>query len=71
LYQFAISPEDCQFFVHSEIIHLTLERLEAPGSLEVRWSGVGHIHVETGGWGGGVGCETVRKWMGKGVIYGE
>jgi hypothetical protein len=30
--------------------HLTLKRLEAPGSLEVRWGGGGSIHVETG-WG--------------------
>jgi hypothetical protein len=35
------------------MMHLTLKRLEAPGSLEVRWGGVGHegIHVETA-WGG-------------------
>ena len=34
-------------------MHLTLKRLEAPGSLEVRWGGGGggSIHVETG-WGG-------------------
>jgi hypothetical protein len=30
---------------------LTLKRLEAPGSLEVRWGGGGDIHMETG-WGG-------------------
>jgi hypothetical protein len=28
------------------MMHLTLKRLEAPGSLEVRWDG--DIHVETG-----------------------
>jgi hypothetical protein len=33
--------EDGQVSVHSEMMHLTLKRLEAPGSLEVRW-----------GWGG-------------------
>jgi hypothetical protein len=37
--------EDFQVFVHSEMIHLTLKRLEAPGSLEVRcggeWEGLG------------------------------
>jgi hypothetical protein len=27
---------------------LTLKRLEAPGSLEVRWGGSGDIHLETG-----------------------
>jgi hypothetical protein len=31
---------------------LTLKRLEAPGSLDVRWCGGGGIHLETG-WGGG------------------
>jgi hypothetical protein len=29
--------------------HLTLKRLEAPGSLEVRWGRGGGIHVETNG----------------------
>ena len=33
------------------MMHLTLKRLEAPGSLEVRWGGGGSIHVEMG-WGG-------------------
>ena len=33
------------------MMHLTLKRLEAPGSLEVRWGGGGDIHVETGAWG--------------------
>jgi hypothetical protein len=34
------------------MMHLTLKRLETPGSLEVRWGmGVGGIHMETG-WGG-------------------
>jgi hypothetical protein len=41
--------EDYQVCVHSEMVHLTLKRLEAPGSLEVRWDGGGNIHVETGG----------------------
>jgi hypothetical protein len=30
------------------MMHLTLKRLEAPGSLEVRWDGDGDIHMETG-----------------------
>jgi hypothetical protein len=48
------------------MMHLTLKRLEAPGSLEVRWGGGRGIHVEMrwgreevwdvekseGGWGG-------------------
>jgi hypothetical protein len=35
--------EDSRVCVHSEMMHLTLNRLEAPGSLEVRWSGAwGH-----------------------------
>ena len=30
------------------MMHLTLKRLEAPGSLESRWGGGRGIHVETG-----------------------
>jgi hypothetical protein len=30
------------------MMNLTLKRLEAPGSLEFRWHGVGDIHMETG-----------------------
>jgi hypothetical protein len=45
-------------------MQLTLKRLEATGSLEVRQGG--GIHVETGVWGGGVGCGAVRGWMGAG-----
>jgi hypothetical protein len=41
--------EDFQVSVHSEKKHLTLKRLEAPGSLEVRWGG--GIHMEMG-WSG-------------------
>jgi hypothetical protein len=33
------------------MMHLTLKRLEAPGSLEVRWGGWWGIHVEME-WGG-------------------
>ena len=29
--------EDFQVSVHSEMMYLTLKRLEAPGSLEARW----------------------------------
>jgi hypothetical protein len=29
--------EDCQICAHSEMMHLTLKRLEAPGILEIRW----------------------------------
>jgi hypothetical protein len=31
---------------------------------QVGWGG--GTHVEAGGWGGGVGCGTVRGWMGVG-----
>jgi hypothetical protein len=48
------------------MMYLTLKRLEAPGGLEVRWGGGWDIHVETGGWGGGVGCGTVIGQMGGG-----
>jgi hypothetical protein len=34
--------------VHSEMMHLTLKRLVAPKSLEVRWGWDGGIHVEKG-----------------------
>jgi hypothetical protein len=43
--------EVCWVCVHSEMMHLTLKRLEAPGSLAVRWGGGGDIHMETV-WGG-------------------
>ena len=41
--------EDFWVCVHSEMMHLTLKRLEAPGSLEVRWGGGwGHPHGDRG-----------------------
>jgi hypothetical protein len=40
--------EDFWVRVHSEMMHLILKRLEAPGSLEVRWGGGGDILVDTG-----------------------
>jgi hypothetical protein len=52
------------------MMHLILKRLEAPGSLKVRWGwGGGDTHVEKGTWGEGMGCETVR-WCVGGIIYG-
>jgi hypothetical protein len=53
--------EDFRICIHSEMMHLTLKILEVPGSLEVRWGGgwSGDIHVETGGWGGGMGYGTI------------
>ena len=50
-------------------MHLTLKRLEAPGSLEIWWrgGGGGDILLETGGWGGGMGWGTVRGWAGRGI----
>jgi hypothetical protein len=57
--------EDFQICVHSEMKYLTLKRLEALGSLEVRWDGGGGIHVEMG-WGGGMGCGAVGGWIGRG-----
>jgi hypothetical protein len=56
--------EDFWVCVHSEMMHLTLKRLEVPVCLEVMWHGGGDIHVETGGWGGGMGCGAVGGWMG-------
>jgi hypothetical protein len=47
--------------------HLTLKRLQAPGSLDVRWGGEWeHPHGDRVGWGGAVGCGAVRGWMWKG-----
>ena len=46
--------ENCQVCVHSEMIHLTLKRLQAPGTLEVRWGGDGGIYMEMRLSGGGV-----------------
>jgi hypothetical protein len=37
------------------MVHLTLKRLEAPGSLEIRWGGEWVIYIETGEWGGDMG----------------
>jgi hypothetical protein len=45
-------------------MHLTLKRLEDPGSGDV-WRGlVGDIHVEIME-GGNMGCGTVRGWSGR------
>jgi hypothetical protein len=52
------------------MMHLTIKRLEAPGSLEVRWGGVGDIHVEMG-WGGEkVWDRAVGGWVDEGMGYG-
>jgi hypothetical protein len=64
----ALTVEDFWVCIHSEMIHLTLKRLEGPGSLEVRcggWGGVGwggNIHMETG-WGG------VEVWDVELILY--
>ena len=43
------------------MMHLTLKRLEVPGSLEVRWGGGWeHPHGDGGGMGGGGG--GVEVW---------
>jgi hypothetical protein len=48
------------------MMHLTLKRLEAPGSLEVSWSrGWGHPHGDRG-LGRGMGCGTVGGGVGWG-----
>ena len=48
-------------------MHLTLKRLEAPGSLESDVVGVRDrdILMETGGQGGGMGYGRVRGWTGR------
>jgi hypothetical protein len=41
--------EDFRVCVHSEMMHLTLKRLEAPESLDIRWDGGwGHPHEDRG-----------------------
>jgi hypothetical protein len=52
------------------MIHLTLKRLEAPGSLEVRWGrGWGHPCEDRIWWGGGMGCGAVGGWEGVDVKW--
>jgi hypothetical protein len=41
------------------MMHLSLKRLEAPGSLEVRWAKSRGIHVETGD---GKKCGMWSSW---------
>jgi hypothetical protein len=48
------------------MMHLTLKRLEAPGSLKGRWGGRwGHPRGDRV-WAGGMGYGTVRGWTGWG-----
>jgi hypothetical protein len=44
------------------MIHLTLKRLEALGSLEVRWGGEWEPLCANGVWWWGVGCGMVEGW---------
>jgi hypothetical protein len=48
------------------MMHLTLKRLEASGSLEVRWGGGGGIHVETGRVGRRCGMWSSLRMNGRG-----
>jgi hypothetical protein len=58
------TTEDSRVYVQSEMMHLTLKRLEAPGSLEVRWGGgQGHLHGDSGVWRE-YGIGTFREWRG-------
>jgi hypothetical protein len=55
------------------MMHLILKRLEAPGSLEVKWgSWWGHQLGDRVGWGGGVGCgeDEGQMGVGWGMEYG-
>jgi hypothetical protein len=52
------------------MMHLTLKRLEAPGSLEVRWGGGWGIHVDTGVMGRRCGMWSiwsVDRGLGNGI----
>jgi hypothetical protein len=47
LVNYCDTVEDFRVCVQSEMMHLTLKRLEAPGSLEVRWGeGWRHPHED-------------------------
>jgi hypothetical protein len=62
-----IQEDDFRVCVHSEMIYLTLKRLEAPGSLEVRWGGgMGRRcgmwsswNVDGGGGEWNIGCKKI------------
>jgi hypothetical protein len=57
--------------VHSEMMHLTLKRLEAPGNLEVRCGGGWDILMETGVVGGGEGVgRSYGMWNSQRVDQG-
>jgi hypothetical protein len=51
------------------MMHLILKRLEALGSIEVRWGGRWGIHVEIG-WGGLEVWDVEGGWGGQGMEYG-
>jgi hypothetical protein len=46
-------------------MQLILKRLETSGSLEIWWGENRDILMETGGWGGNMGCGTVGGWNGR------
>jgi hypothetical protein len=51
-------------------MHLTLKSLEATQGLELWWGGSGEdgdIVLETGRYGGGMECGTVRGWTRRGI----
>ena len=53
------------------MMHLTFKRLEAPGSLKVRWGrGWGHPCGGGVGWGGGIDVEQRVDGEGQGMEYG-
>jgi hypothetical protein len=61
--------QDCCVCVHFEMMYIILKRLDAPGSLEVRWGGGwGHPHGDRV-WRGVMECETFGGSMG-GIKYG-
>jgi hypothetical protein len=62
--------EGFQVCVYSEMMYLILKRLETRGSLEVRWSGGGDIHMEALGWGGEKVWDVEQLGDGLGIQYG-
>jgi hypothetical protein len=53
---------NCRVCVHSEMKHLMCQRLETPGSLEVRWYGIGTSTCR----GGVMARGTIGGWVGRG-----
>jgi hypothetical protein len=61
------TAKDCRVWTQAKKVHLTLKRLEAPGSGEVWWSGDGvrEGRVKTSSWRGGKEVRDVEQSEGE------